>query len=73
LKIRELCTKYDAWLHIDAAFGLYARALPSHAALAANIELGDSMTSDGHKVRKLKTNVQRWRYSTKMFFPTFPH
>jgi len=49
LKIRQLCTEYDAWLHIDAAFGMYARALPSHAALAANIELGDSMTSDGHK------------------------
>ncbi|KAI9282979.1 pyridoxal phosphate-dependent transferase [Umbelopsis sp. AD052] len=48
-KIRALCTRYDAWLHIDAAFGLYARAMPSHASLAANIELGDSMTSDGHK------------------------
>ncbi|CAM0142915.1 hypothetical protein VKS41_002510 [Umbelopsis sp. WA50703] len=49
LKIRELCTKYDAWLHIDAAFGMYARAIPSHAHMARHIEVADSMTSDGHK------------------------
>ncbi|KAI9288664.1 pyridoxal phosphate-dependent transferase [Umbelopsis sp. AD052] len=48
-KIRLLCTKYDAWLHIDATYGLCARAMPSHAAYAAHIELADSMASDAHK------------------------
>jgi glutamate/tyrosine decarboxylase-like PLP-dependent enzyme len=49
-KIRALCTKYDAWLHLDATYGMYARAMPSYASFAAHIELGDSMTSDAHKV-----------------------
>ncbi|KAI9285052.1 pyridoxal phosphate-dependent transferase [Umbelopsis sp. AD052] len=48
-KIRALCTKYDAWLHIDATYGLYARAIPSHAQYVAHIELADSMASDAHK------------------------
>ncbi|KAI8580082.1 hypothetical protein K450DRAFT_174193, partial [Umbelopsis ramanniana AG] len=48
-KIRALCTKYDAWLHIDATYGMYARAMPSYASSAAHIELADSMTSDAHK------------------------
>lgn len=55
-RIRELCTKYGAWLHIDAAFGLFARSLPatpefeSLRELASGLELADSITGDGHKM-----------------------
>jgi glutamate/tyrosine decarboxylase-like PLP-dependent enzyme len=38
-----------AWLHIDGAFGLWARAAPSHAELARGAELADSWATDGHK------------------------
>jgi glutamate/tyrosine decarboxylase-like PLP-dependent enzyme len=38
-----------AWLHVDGAFGLWARASPSYADLAAGAELADSWVTDGHK------------------------
>lgn len=38
-----------AWVHVDGAFGLWARACPSRAALAAGFDLADSWATDGHK------------------------
>ncbi len=38
-----------AWLHIDGAFGLWARVAPDRAHLANGIELADSWSVDGHK------------------------
>jgi len=38
-----------AWVHVDGAFGLWARVSPRHAALADGIELCDSWATDGHK------------------------
>ncbi len=38
-----------AWVHVDGAFGLWARASRSLAPLAAGAELADSWTTDGHK------------------------
>jgi glutamate/tyrosine decarboxylase-like PLP-dependent enzyme len=38
-----------AWVHVDGAFGLWARAAESTRALTAGIELADSWTTDGHK------------------------
>jgi glutamate/tyrosine decarboxylase-like PLP-dependent enzyme len=40
---------HGAWLHIDGAFGLWARACPEHAHLAAGFEAADSWATDGHK------------------------
>ncbi|KAF9517184.1 hypothetical protein BS47DRAFT_1389988 [Hydnum rufescens UP504] len=48
-KIRELCDRYHAWLHIDAAFGAFARLVPELQDQAAGLELADSITSDAHK------------------------
>jgi glutamate/tyrosine decarboxylase-like PLP-dependent enzyme len=39
----------DAWLHIDGAFGLWARAAESYAHLARGAELADSWATDAHK------------------------
>lgn len=39
----------DAWLHIDGAFGLWARANPDLKHLTAGIEGADSWVTDGHK------------------------
>jgi len=39
----------DAWLHVDGAFGLWARVAPTRAALVAGVELADSWATDAHK------------------------
>jgi glutamate/tyrosine decarboxylase-like PLP-dependent enzyme len=38
-----------AWVHVDGAFGLWARACDATAHLAAGYELADSWATDGHK------------------------
>jgi glutamate/tyrosine decarboxylase-like PLP-dependent enzyme len=38
-----------AWLHVDGAFGLWARAAPARAHLAEGVELADSWATDAHK------------------------
>ena len=50
--IREICTQAAgarAWVHIDGAFGLWARVEPGHADLVDGLELADSSATDGHK------------------------
>lgn len=37
------------WLHVDGAFGLWARTAPDCAHLARGVELADSWGTDGHK------------------------
>jgi glutamate/tyrosine decarboxylase-like PLP-dependent enzyme len=38
-----------AWVHVDGAFGLWARAAPELARLTARLEGADSWAADGHK------------------------
>ena len=45
----ELAHQHHAWLHVDGAFGLFARVSPITADLAAGVELADSVIADGHK------------------------
>lgn len=45
----DLAQRYNAWLHVDAAFGLFARLSERSAHLAAGVERADSLTVDGHK------------------------
>ena len=51
---REIATRVKAsrapiWIHVDGAFGLWARVAPARAHLADGIELADSWATDGHK------------------------
>jgi glutamate/tyrosine decarboxylase-like PLP-dependent enzyme len=39
----------DAWLHVDGAFGLFARVTPRAAHLAAGVERAHSVIADAHK------------------------
>lgn len=48
-EIAPLCRDAGAWLHVDGAFGLWARAAPERAHLARGVELADSWATDGHK------------------------
>ena len=47
--IGELARAHGAWLHVDGAFGLWARASTRHREVAAGIELADSWATDAHK------------------------
>jgi glutamate/tyrosine decarboxylase-like PLP-dependent enzyme len=38
-----------AWVHVDGAFGLWARATPTRAHLVDGVELADSWATDAHK------------------------
>jgi len=39
----------NCWIHVDGAFGLWARACPERAFLASGVEGADSWATDGHK------------------------
>lgn len=40
---------YDAWVHVDGAFGLFARASERFAPRVADMDLADSWATDCHK------------------------
>jgi glutamate/tyrosine decarboxylase-like PLP-dependent enzyme len=50
-KIVDRVRSFDAptWVHVDGAFGLWARVAPARAGLAQGVELADSWATDGHK------------------------
>jgi glutamate/tyrosine decarboxylase-like PLP-dependent enzyme len=48
-QMSDLAGRYGAWLHVDGAFGLFARLSESTAGLAAGVERADSVIADGHK------------------------
>jgi len=41
--------QHGAWVHVDGAFGLWARATPTHKHVTEGIEGADSWVTDGHK------------------------
>lgn len=45
----DLAEKYDAWLHIDGAFGLFAALSPRTDHLVTGIDRAHSVIADGHK------------------------
>ena len=45
----DLAERYGAWLHVDGAFGLFARISDSLRDLARGVERADSVIADGHK------------------------
>lgn len=48
----EICARArdaGAWVHVDGAFGLWAKTVPSMAGLAAGFEGADSWSTDAHK------------------------
>jgi glutamate/tyrosine decarboxylase-like PLP-dependent enzyme len=45
----DLADRHDAWLHVDGAFGLFARVTPDAAQLAEGVERAHSVIADGHK------------------------
>jgi glutamate/tyrosine decarboxylase-like PLP-dependent enzyme len=48
-EMAELADRHGAWLHVDGAFGLFARLSPRSEGLTAGTERASSVSSDGHK------------------------
>jgi glutamate/tyrosine decarboxylase-like PLP-dependent enzyme len=48
-EIAEIAREHGAWLHVDGAFGLWARTSGTLRPLADGIELADSWATDAHK------------------------
>jgi glutamate/tyrosine decarboxylase-like PLP-dependent enzyme len=48
-RMADLADKHPAWIHVDGAFGLFARLTPEASELAEGIERADSVIADGHK------------------------
>jgi glutamate/tyrosine decarboxylase-like PLP-dependent enzyme len=48
-EVAEAAHAKGAWLHVDGAFGLWARACPELAHLGRGLERADSWGVDGHK------------------------
>jgi glutamate/tyrosine decarboxylase-like PLP-dependent enzyme len=48
-RLADLAEEHGAWLHVDGAFGLFARVTPRAARLGAGIERAHSAIADGHK------------------------
>ena len=48
-RMADLAAKHGGWLHVDGAFGLFARVTPKAAALAEGVDRADSVIADGHK------------------------
>ncbi|KAI4168502.1 MAG: hypothetical protein LQ343_006389 [Gyalolechia ehrenbergii] len=54
--LRSLCDKYGAWVHIDAAFGIFARVLEDSDEFnyvrggVEGLDLADSIAGDAHKL-----------------------
>ena len=47
--LTPIARRYNAWVHIDGAFGLWVAASPSYAHLLNGSHLADSWAIDGHK------------------------
>src|SRR5262245_837548 len=48
-RMADLAERFGAWLHVDGAFGLFARLTPRARQLAAGIDRADAGISHGHK------------------------
>ena len=48
-RMADAAEAHDAWLHVDGAFGLFARLAPEARPLTEGVERADSVATDGHK------------------------
>mmetsp|Transcript_6190 Transcript_6190/g.7514 ORF Transcript_6190/g.7514 Transcript_6190/m.7514 type:complete len:479 (+) Transcript_6190:198-1634(+) len=47
--IRKVCDKYDAWMHVDGAFGIFERLITGSEGKTKGLEYADSIAFDCHK------------------------
>jgi glutamate/tyrosine decarboxylase-like PLP-dependent enzyme len=82
VEIARIAKAHGAWLHVDGAFGLWARATPSLKYLTDGLEQFDSWCTDGHKwlqvpydsgfaIVRDKQMLQRAMTQWSSYLPTF--
>ncbi len=49
LSMAKICSRLDAWLHVDGAYGLAYSLVPEYKYMFRGIELADSVSWDPHK------------------------
>ena len=49
VQLASICRQHAAWLHVDGAFGLWARTVTELTDLTRGLEQADSWATDGHK------------------------
>jgi glutamate/tyrosine decarboxylase-like PLP-dependent enzyme len=47
--LADLAAEFGCWLHVDAAFGLFAAVSPRTSHLLGGLDRADSVAADGHK------------------------
>ena len=47
--LREICSRFNLWFHVDGAFGALAKLVPEYEEKLKAIELADSVAFDLHK------------------------
>ena len=45
----DLAERFGSWLHVDGAFGVFARLSPNTSSAASGVERADSLAADAHK------------------------
>jgi glutamate/tyrosine decarboxylase-like PLP-dependent enzyme len=45
----DVARRHNCWVHVDGAFGMFARVSPDTEHLVRGVERADSLTVDGHK------------------------
>jgi glutamate/tyrosine decarboxylase-like PLP-dependent enzyme len=80
----DLARQHNCWIHVDGAFGMFARVSPRIAHFVEGVEKADSVTVDGHKwlnvpydsgyafVRDYGLMARAFRYSAD-YLPTEDH
>lgn len=48
-RMSDLAKEHGAWLHVDSAFGLWARSVPELKERTKGLDRADSWSTDGHK------------------------
>ncbi len=48
-EVIPIARKFNAWVHVDGAFGLWAQTSPDYKHLTRGMEMADSWATDGHK------------------------
>ena len=56
-EMADLAERHGAWLHVDGAFGLFARVKPRTAHLTTGVERANSVSCDGHKWLNVPTTA----------------
>ena len=80
-RMMDLAEKYNCWLHVDGAFGLFAKLSDRTASLVSDLHRADSITVDGHKwlnvpydcgfsfVRDKSLLIESFRYTAEYLPP----